>query len=155
MILDKLFTQSFSQDKDGEIHGTFGGKIQVNQSQDLIFHKGKQASLLEVNNNSLLAKPPLSKGPRPYGSAAGSKLQAAEGQRNPLEDSELERVENNVQILPESSFERVGQTSGATDANTANFGHSGVGAQPAEDGRGRLSSDLHAIAARGLIDHSA
>jgi hypothetical protein len=102
-------------------------------------------------------KAPQSKGPRPYGSAAGGKLEAAEalGHRNPLEDSELERVENNVQILPESSFERVGQASGVTDANTANFGASGVGAQPAEDGRGRLSSDLHAIAARGLIDHSA
>jgi len=31
MILDKLFTQSFSQDKDGEIQETFNhGKIQVN-----------------------------------------------------------------------------------------------------------------------------
>jgi hypothetical protein len=30
MILDKLFTQSFSQEKDGEIHETFQGKIQVN-----------------------------------------------------------------------------------------------------------------------------
>ena len=30
MILDKLFTQSFSQDKDGEAQETFVGKIQVN-----------------------------------------------------------------------------------------------------------------------------
>jgi hypothetical protein len=107
---------------------------------------------------SMSGKPPQSNGQaRPYGSAASGKLQAAAalGHRNPLEDSELERVENNVEILPESSFEQTGQQSGATDANTANFGHSGVDGQPAEDGRGRLSSDLHAIAARGLIDHSA
>jgi hypothetical protein len=32
MILDKLFTQSLSEDKDGAIQETFLGKIQVNQS---------------------------------------------------------------------------------------------------------------------------
>ena len=103
-------------------------------------------------------KPTQSKGQaRPYGSAASGNLEAAgaSGHPNPLEDSELERVANNVQILPASDFEQTGNRSGATDANTANFGHSGVDGQPAEDGRGRLSSDLHAIAARGLIDHSA
>jgi hypothetical protein len=103
-------------------------------------------------------KPPQSKGQaRPYGSAASGNLEAAgaSGHPNPLEDSELERVPNHVEILPSSDFEQTGNRSGATDANTANFGHSGVDGQPADDGRGRLSSDLHAIAARGLIDHSA
>lgn len=99
---------------------------------------------------------------RPYGSTASGNLQsaAALGRQNPLEDSELNKVENNVKILTKSNFEQTGNRSGATDANTANFGHSGVeskrvDSQPAEDGRGRLSSDLHAIAARGHIDHSA
>ena len=106
----------------------------------------------------MLGKAQASKGPaRPYGSAASGKLQAgaALGRQNPLEDSELNKVENNVKILTKSDFERAGNRSGATDANTANFGHSAVDGQPAEDGRGRLSPDLHAIAARGQNDHSA
>jgi hypothetical protein len=83
-------------------------------------------------------------------------LQArAASSQNPLEDSELNRVENNVKILGKSDFEGAGNRSGQTDANTANFGRSAVEAQPAEDGRGRLSSDLHALGARGQIDHSA
>jgi len=77
------------------------------------------------------------------------------GRQNPLEDSELNKVENNVKILTKSEFERAGNRSGAAGANTASFGHSGVDGQAAEDGRGRLSSDLHAIGARGHIDHSA
>lgn len=93
---------------------------------------------------------------RPYGSAASGGLQSAAvlGRQNPLEDSELNKVENDVKILTASNFERAGNRSGATDGNTANFGHSAVEGQPAEDGRGRLSSDLHTIAPRGP-DHSA
>ena len=43
---------------------------------------------------------------RPYGSAASGRLVAgaALGRQNPLEDSELNRVENNVKILGASDF---------------------------------------------------
>jgi len=110
----------------------------------------------------MLGKPHAGKGLRPYGSAASGKLLSGtalgrnneQNEHNPMEDS-MDKVENNVKILGKSDFERAGNRSGATDGNTANFGHSGVDAPPGEDGRGRLSSDLHAIAARGLIDHSA